>query len=415
MSKSHLLENDLRRHLGTTDTARGQCDAQYFFQEKLGADYNLWPFDITTSDGYDLQLFRVQNKNAPASCAANRSKPVLIQHGLFNDSEDMLWNRKTSFGYYLLDNCFDVWFGNNRGSKYSTTHNPGEGNKDFYDYSFEQMGYHDLPLFFKKILLNDDYAKNGEINQDQKITYFGHSEGTSQMFVALAERNENWDFMRRHVGHFFAVSPIAFLSKAGNEIINFFSKLDVVLGDMASILGVYEVGALNCDLVHPDWDAVSGHSCTKYNFLCDRTDLDINKMARTSVDEIELSRDGASVKQLEHYSQLIKGCTNSSGQTDQPCFQKFDYTGFGGNQAVYGQDTPPQWDLSDWVTPSTFIVGTEDPFATQLNTAQILTAIGSAGDKLIKQVNFEGYGHSTALAPKDPSQVFALIKDTMGF
>jgi hypothetical protein len=275
------------------------------------------------------------------------------------------------------------------------------------------MGYYDLPSFYKTILEHSDYAVNGQINPDQKITYFGHSEGTSQMFVGLSDPL-NKEFMRQHTGHFFALSPIAFLSQSTDEIAIFVSKLEIALTDIVDILHVYELGSLNCDLVHPDWDAVSSHSCSKYNFLCDRIELDINRIGRSTLDNIELSRSGASFKQYTHYSQLFDGCTINE-KSGQPCFQKFDYTGFGGNQKYYGQDTPPQWDLSDWDTPTTLIVGLEDPWGTLANTAQILKAMGNPSSDLVYQQNFAGWGHQTVINPDDPTALFSLIAQVMGF
>jgi len=100
-------------------------------------------------------------------------------HGLQSDSNSMIG--KNSFVYYLLDKGFDVWFGNNRGDKFSLSHVKDQiSDKDYYNYSFEEMGLYDIPTFYRTILAQ--YS-----NENQKIIYFGHSNGTTQMFIGLTD------------------------------------------------------------------------------------------------------------------------------------------------------------------------------------------------------------------------------------
>ena len=73
----------------------------------------------------------------------------------------------------LLLLFFKVWLGNNRGTThYSRNHtylNPDK-DKEFWEYSFQEMAEYDLPAIFKYIKRN---VKDG-----LKINYIGHSEGT---------------------------------------------------------------------------------------------------------------------------------------------------------------------------------------------------------------------------------------------
>jgi lysosomal acid lipase/cholesteryl ester hydrolase len=76
---------------------------------------------------------------------------------------------------------YDVWFGNSRGNKHSRKHiryNPDK-DKEFWQFSFQQMADFDLPAVFTYIF---NITK-------QKIHYVGHSQGTIQMFVALSKNN----------------------------------------------------------------------------------------------------------------------------------------------------------------------------------------------------------------------------------
>ena len=74
-----------------------------------------------------------------------------------------------------------MWLGNNRGGIFARDHvkfDPDLNPKDYYDYSFYELGKYDLPAEIDYIL-----KETG----NQKIAYVGHSQGTSQMFSALAD------------------------------------------------------------------------------------------------------------------------------------------------------------------------------------------------------------------------------------
>jgi len=143
---------------------------------------------VTTSDGYILGIFRL--RLVPAELAklsptlqANSVRPVVIQHGLWADSTSMVQDENKSPGFYMAQKGFDVWLPSNRGSKFSTSHaNSNISHKEFWSFSFQEMGLIDQPTFYKFILDNHYGDK-----PDQKILYIGHSEGTSQMFAALAD------------------------------------------------------------------------------------------------------------------------------------------------------------------------------------------------------------------------------------
>ncbi len=151
---------------------------------------------VTTKDGYRLNLFRIPGKVGDK----RTGKPVvLFQHGLLDSA--VCWishNAKEAPAFWAVEQGFDVWLGNSRGNVYSRDHvrlNPNK-DKEFWDYSFQEMGEYDVPA-------NVDYITR--VTGVQKISYVGHSQGTSQMYYALAT---NEDYLSTKVNLFVALGPV---------------------------------------------------------------------------------------------------------------------------------------------------------------------------------------------------------------
>ena len=109
---------------------------------------------------------------------------VLIIHGIL-DSSDNFAVMKSSVVSYLLDQGHQVWLGNNRGNKYSCTNEKLDNkSEEFWNYSLDELGGIDFPLFLRTVK-----QKTGR----DKITVIGHSQGGSQIFAALSEFPELQD------------------------------------------------------------------------------------------------------------------------------------------------------------------------------------------------------------------------------
>lgn len=108
-------------------------------------------------------------------------------HGLLDSSSGWVVMRPShGLAYILADHGFDVWLGNSRGNRYSRKHthlNPDypEQRKQFWNFSWHEMGVHDLPAMIDYIL-----KQSGR----QKLHYIGHSQGTTAYFVMNSERPE---------------------------------------------------------------------------------------------------------------------------------------------------------------------------------------------------------------------------------
>lgn len=104
-----------------------------------------------------------------------------MQHGLFQNAEKFVWIGKKSLAIQFVDSGFDVYLGNNRGSIYSRFNeylDPVNNEDRFFDYSFFEMGKYDQPAMINAII--------NHLHGYNDLTYVGYSQGTTQMFSALA-------------------------------------------------------------------------------------------------------------------------------------------------------------------------------------------------------------------------------------
>ena len=132
--------------------------------KSYGRDYQI--YKTTTEDGFELTLFRI----LPADATTKTTKSVLFQHGLTMDAESWLQSTRDALPagstdipafLTLADEGYDVWMGNNRGTKYSNenANYPYADdilyqkaylvqNRAKYDFSWAEMGKYDLPAMF---------------------------------------------------------------------------------------------------------------------------------------------------------------------------------------------------------------------------------------------------------------------------
>lgn len=154
---------------------------------------------ILTEDGYILEMHRIPH--GKGGSVHNSSKyPVIVQHGNFQSSSDWLLNspETESLGFFLADNGYDVWLGNQRGNEYSSRHSSlSVHSSAYWNFSFHEMGVYDVPATL-------DYVT--KISGKRKAHYIGFSMGTTIFFSGLSKRPEYSD----KVGIMIALGPSSF-------------------------------------------------------------------------------------------------------------------------------------------------------------------------------------------------------------
>lgn len=110
-------------------------------------------------------------------------------------------NFTSILAFVLADQGYDVWMGNYRGSHYSLSNDHYSRREyGFWDFSWDEMAEYDLPEFIKYIYQHTE----------QKVTYIGHSMGTTSFFASMSLHPENAEM----VASMTALAPIVYMKGA---------------------------------------------------------------------------------------------------------------------------------------------------------------------------------------------------------
>ena len=103
----------------------------------------------------------------------------------------------------LYDNGYDIWMGNNRGTKYSNISDKFPVNDDSFErwnFSWAELGLYDDPAAMDMIM---------EQTGQPKVNYIGYSMGTSQMFYGLTHLDKS--YYGRFLNKFIALAPCIYM------------------------------------------------------------------------------------------------------------------------------------------------------------------------------------------------------------
>jgi pimeloyl-ACP methyl ester carboxylesterase len=371
----------LKDDLITTPTPRGpdsyKTDAEYY--QSYG--YRFEEHKIMTDDGYILSAWRIPGK-ITESMKNIQSKPaVMLQHGLLDNSATWTINEfKKSLPFKLLQEGYDVWITNSRGNFNSYEHiNPQEfsvfdmGSK-YWNFSLDEMGIYDVPANLNYIL---DYTSQ------EKLTYIGHSQGTIQFFIA----NSMLDIADK-IKLFVGVGPVMFVNHQRSPLATIASFLKIF--DILDTLGLNNIliwpKLLNVELPV----IVNRFRRTLWRFIQLIVGVEEDMMIDTDR-MLVLARHepgGTSVQNMEHWLQMM-----SSGK-----FQRMDY-GPKKNMKVYGQKTPPEFNLKKLVRNlkdiNMFLIrGDKDAFVDEDDFGHLLQVFGDKlNDATLEHIVVPKYGH----------------------
>ncbi|PVI08219.1 alpha/beta-hydrolase [Periconia macrospinosa] len=200
------------------------CDVRYYAR-RAGLDCET--FDVQTEDGFIIELWHLYNPReyvrrdsaqrtprspeifqdgqpsdfAPGSQykPGDKKYPVLLIHGLLQSAGAYCTNDDDSLAFFLAKSGYDVWLGNNR-CGFKPRHTLLEySDPRMWAWNIRQMGVLDLPALISRVLAETGFSKLGLI---------GHSQGTTQILVALAK--EQRPDISEKISVFCALAPAAY-------------------------------------------------------------------------------------------------------------------------------------------------------------------------------------------------------------
>ena len=163
------------------------------FETVMSISYPTYEWEaltVTTADDYILTLFHVWN---PTTRDSDKG-PVIWQHGASMDGTSWLeWNSVPAPHFHMADLGHDIYIGNNRGTEYSQEHKKWSAKTQqpkYWDFTWDDMALDTMAN------LEAMYENAGT----GKGWYYGFSQGTIQMLVALTKfESEIAKFLHRVV------------------------------------------------------------------------------------------------------------------------------------------------------------------------------------------------------------------------
>ncbi|XP_071452435.1 lipase 3-like [Hetaerina americana] len=344
---------------------------------------------VKTEDGYLLTIHRIPYSPKSPKRAGSKRPAVFLQHGLLGSSADWIFSGvDKALAYLLADAGYDVWLGNVRGNTYSRSHVSLDSSQSaFWDFSFHEMGYYDLPTEIDYVL---------DTTEHTDLVYVGHSMGTTMFYVMAATRPEFGHKIRA----MFSLAPVMYMGRVKSPI-----RLLAPFADDLEFI-VHFLGAAEFLPQNKIIRFLSKYGCelfTTEEKICENsifaiTGFDDSQFNMTLL-PIVLGHTpaGASTKTLIHYAQEIR-----SGK-----FQMYDY-GSEGNMKRYGKDFPPEYNVSAIQPPISLHYSDNDWLANVDDVDQLFHRLPNALGKY--KVSLPQFNHLDFLWAKD---IKALLYDNL--
>lgn len=338
-------------NLGFLETAKNPF--QYLEEKK-------YPYEnhtIVTEDGYRLLLVRIKNNQNESS--TNKTKPpILFVHGFACSFYDYLVaGPGISFGFKALEEGYDVFLINTRGSRWSRSHttlDPDKDAKQFFNFSFHELGLYDLTATI-------DYITN--LTESSAVSYVAHSQGTAAFLAMTSTRPEYNEKIRLAV----LLAPVSFLDHSTFLPQAIFMHFPFLVEAVFNTLHIYEALQYSTLLSNTARVICSPHSILLpackilfYDLVGPSTQIN-DTMVSAYLTNFPA---GSAIKQFLHFLK--------NGKSKR--FQFYDY-GSQGNLAQYGRSVPPSYNLSAITCPVALYYGADDAITNVKDAARLASSL----------------------------------------
>ena len=369
------------------------------FKELVPKTYNFESYDVETEDGYILKMFRLRDEEK-LKAGHIKKGPILIVHCLTCSADEYMINGELSIGQFLVGQGYDVFFANNRGNKYSTRHKTLDvRSEEFWDFSFQQMGQYDVPAFLKKVQ---------ELTEHQKVTYIGHSQGTTQLFAALSDPEipEN-----KRVGHmihkFIAVTPIVYIARHKSNFVSKLLSQSKNINSLVEKAGFYKIlgGSCSTKEVISQFKGFLGHFDFVGGQAVGHSDKDYKKYTNIKIfpEYLKHSPAGTSLASFMHYAEL------ASQDKDKQVFRKYKY-GYNKKtkEVTEIKGEAPAYDLSliDAKLPIYGVSCEQDKFGSPEDVKQLFNELTKTHNKKAMNIQIKECGHLSIILGLDNMMMY---------
>lgn len=235
------------------------------------------------------------------------------------------------------------------------------------------MGKYDLPAMIEKIK-----SKSGV----RKVTYIGHSQGTTQLFVAFSEMEK---FFNENLNGFIGLGPVAKINNIKSSFLKAVAEYNII--NLFKFLGINEIFQSPSSV-----NKFSAIICDNLYILCNgllkmlsdnKTNFDDEKRFLVFISHFP---SGASRKTLKHYSLMFK------------------------NKEFMDINTGKKYLFEDkFEIPVALFVGKEDKLSTPEDARFIRNQFMKEGN-LHFYKEYEGMGHATFFLTKTREYINDVIR-----
>lgn len=212
--KMYLLRNV--KFLENENDISSQLNSELRVCESINSSWCVYPSlesqwkNITPIKNGEYHLPTFHELRWPLGCKHDRKaseEPVVVylQHGILNSGLIWFVNGMNSLPFVLADKGYHVWIGANRGTRFSKV-------RDKSRTSWHEMGTIDLPLQIRHAL---------KVSKASRLTYIGHSQGTTQLFVGLTEV----PYLSDAISLFIGLDPVITVKHPQGWLIKWYSCL----------------------------------------------------------------------------------------------------------------------------------------------------------------------------------------------